>query len=232
MLATVINIVLVLIGGTLGLIFKNKINENFSKAIVTALALCVLVIGVQSAITTTNMPVVIISMVIGTALGELLKIEDKIYGCGDKLKERFGGKDSSTFTDGFLSASLLFCVGSMTVMGSMEAGINGDYSIIISKSIIDGITAISLAATLGVGVLFSALFILVYQGGITLISMYAGQFMSPLMINEMSAVGGLLIIALSINMMGIKKIRAGNMLPAIFIPLVYYPVYDWIMTLI
>jgi uncharacterized membrane protein YqgA involved in biofilm formation len=178
------------------------------------------------------MPVVIISMVIGTALGELLKIEDRIYSVGDKLKEKFGGKDSSTFTDGFLSASLLFCVGSMTVMGSMEAGINGDYSIIISKSIIDGITAISLAATLGVGVLFSALFILVYQGGITLISMYAGQFMSDVMINEMSAVGGLLIIALAINMMGIKKIRAGNMLPAIFIPLVYYPVYDWIMTLI
>lgn len=232
MLATFINVVLVLIGGTVGLIFKNKINDNFSKAIVTALALCVLVIGVQSAITTTNMTIAIISMVIGTAIGEALKIEDRIYGCGEKLKEKFGGKDSSTFTDGFLSASLLFCVGSMAVMGSMEAGINGDYSIIISKSIIDGVTAISLAATLGVGVLFSSLFVLVYQGGITLIAMYAGKFMTPLMINEMSAIGGILIIALAINMLGIKKIRAGNMLPAIFIPLIYYPLYDWIINIL
>jgi uncharacterized membrane protein YqgA involved in biofilm formation len=232
MLATLINIVLVLIGGTAGLIFKNKINENFSKAIVTALALCVLVIGIQSAVATSNMILVIISMVIGTAIGEALKIEDRIYGVGERLKKKFSKSDANTFADGFLSASLLFCVGSMAVMGSMEAGINGDYSIIISKSIIDGVTAISLAATLGVGVLFSSLFVLVYQGGITLIAMYAGEFMTPVMINEMSAVGGLLIIALAINMMGIKKIRAGNMLPAIFIPLVYYPLYDWIITLL
>lgn len=222
MTATFINVILVIAGSLIGLLCKNKITENFSKSIVTGLALCVLVIGIQSAVQTQNMTLVIISMVIGILIGEAIKIEDRIYGFGEKLKSKFSKGDTSDFAEGFLSASLLFCVGSMSVMGSMEAGINGDYSIIISKSVIDGITAISLAATLGIGVMFSALFVLVYQGTITLISMYAGNFMSEIMINEMSAVGGLLIIALSINMMGIKKIRAGNMLPAIFVPIIYY----------
>ncbi len=226
MTATFINVILVIAGSLIGLVFKNRINENFSKAIVTGLALCVLTIGIQSAVQTQNMTLVIISMVIGIFIGEALKIEDRIYGIGDKLKSKFSKGDTSNFAEGFLSASLLFCVGSMAIMGSMEAGINHDYSIIISKSVIDGITAISLAATLGIGVMFSAVFVLVYQGAITIIAMYAGNFMSEVMINEMSAVGGLLIIALAINMLGIKKIRAGNMLPAIFVPLVYYPLLN------
>lgn len=232
MIATVINVVLVIIGSLIGLIFKNRINENFSKAIVTGLALCVLVIGIQSAIQTQNMTLVIISMVIGITLGEALDIEGKLYGIGDKLKNKFGGKDdSSTFAEGFLSASLLFCIGSMAIMGSMEAGINKDYSILISKSIIDGVTAISLAAALGIGVLFSIIIVFLYQGAFTVIATFAGNFMSEIMINEMSAVGGVLIIALAVNMLGIKKIRVGNMLPAVFVPLLYYPLSNLITSI-
>lgn len=231
MIATIINVILVIAGSLIGLVFKNRISENLSKAIVTGLALCVLIIGIQSAVQTQNMTLVIISMVIGIFIGESLKIEDRIYIVGDKLKSKFNKGNTGNFAEGFLSASLLFCVGSMAIMGSMEAGINHNYSIIISKSVIDGITAISLAATLGIGVMFSAAFVLVYQGAITIIAMYAGNFMSEIMINEMSAVGGLLIIALAINMMGIKKIRAGNMLPAIFVPLVYYPLYNLITSI-
>ncbi len=232
MIATVINVILVVVGSLIGLVFKNKINENFSKAIVTGLALCVLVIGIQSAIQTQNMTLVIISIVIGIALGEALDIEGKLYGIGDKLKNKFGDKDdSSTFSEGFLSASLLFCIGSMAIMGSMEAGINKDYSILISKSIIDGVTAISLAAALGIGVLFSIIIVFLYQGAITIIATFAGNFMSDIMINEMSAVGGVLIIALAVNMLGIKKIRVGNMLPAIFVPLAYYPLANLITSI-
>lgn len=232
MIATIINVILVVIGSVTGLVFKNKINENFSKAIVTGLALCVLVIGIQSAVETQNMTLVIISMVIGIALGEALDIEGKLYGMGDKLKGKFGNKDDSgTFAEGFLSASLLFCIGSMAIMGAMEAGINKDYSILISKSVIDGVTSISLAATLGIGVLFSIIVVFLYQGAITVIATFAGNFMSEIMINEMSAVGGVLIMALAINMLGIKKIRVGNMLPAIFIPLIYYPLYEWIASI-
>ena len=233
MTATFINMALVLLGGAIGLIFKNKINENFSKSLVCALGLCVLVIGIQSAVKTENMILVIISIIIGTLTGEYLNIEGRLYGLGESLKNKFGkGESSKTFAEGFLSSSLLFCVGSMAVMGSMEAGINGDYSIIISKSIIDGITAISLAAALGMGVLFSAFAILIYQGGITIISMYLGSFMSPVMITEMSAVGGILIIALSLNMLGIAKTKPGNMLPAILVPIIYYPLSNWILSLI
>lgn len=233
MIATIINVILVALGSAAGLAFKNKINENFSQAIVTGLALCVLVIGIQSAVQTENMTLIIISMVIGITIGEALDIEGRLYNMGEKLKSRLGGKDSSgTFAEGFLSASLLFCIGSMAIMGSMEAGINKDYSILISKSIIDGVTAISLAAALGVGVLFSVIIVFLYQGAITIIATFAGNFMSPIMINEMSAAGGVLIIALAVNMLGIKKIRVGNMLPAIFIPLVYYPLQDWIVSLL
>lgn len=231
MIATFINMVLVLIGGTIGVVFKNRISEKFSQSLVCVLGLCVLVIGIQSAVKTENMILVIISIIIGTLLGEWLNIEGHLYGLGESLKNKFGkGESSKTFAEGFLSSSLLFCVGSMAVMGSMEAGINSDYSIIISKSIIDGITAISLAATLGVGVLFSAFAILIYQGSITIISMYLGAFMSPVMITEMSAVGGILIIALALNMLEIRKTKPGNMLPAILVPVIYYPLANWILT--
>ena len=231
MIATFINMVLVLIGGTIGLVFKNRISEKISQSLVCVLGLCVLVIGIQSAVKTENMILVIISIIIGTLLGEWLNIEGHLYSLGESLKNKFGkGESSKTFAEGFLSSSLLFCVGSMAVMGSMEAGINSDYSIIISKSIIDGITAISLAATLGVGVLFSAFAILIYQGSITIISMYLGSFMSPVMITEMSAVGGILIIALALNMLEIRKTKPGNMLPAILVPVIYYPLANWILT--
>jgi len=235
MIAAVINAFLVLLGGIVGLVFKSRITEKHSSAIITGLGLCVSVIGIMSAIGSKNLLCVIISIVFGIIFGELLGIEDRLDNIGNAIKTRFmKGRDAGRFTEGFMSATLLFCVGSMAIMGSMEAGINNDYSIILSKSVIDCVTAVTFAAAMGVGVCFSAFGVLLYQGLLTMIFIWVGPFLPEAIITEMSAVGGLLIIGLSINMLGLsgeKRVKVGNMLPAIFFPLIYIPVADWIATL-
>jgi len=232
MIASVINAVLIFVGSALGLIFKSRIKEEYSKAIITGLGLCVLLIGISSAVGTNNMLCVIICMVIGIIIGELLRIEDRLDNLGERLKQRFmKGRDGGRFNEGFMGATLIFCVGSMAVMGSIEAGINHNYSIILSKSVIDCVTAVTLAAALGVGVVFSGFTVLIYQGLITLLAMWVGPVLPEATVTEMSAVGGLLIIALAVNMLGLagdRKLRVGNMLPAVFLPIGYIPLENWI----
>ncbi len=232
MIACVINAVLVLLGSAVGLLFKSKIKESWSKAIMLALGLCVLLIGVSGAIKTQNMLCVILSMVIGTVIGELLRIEDALDRLGETLKRRLmKGRESGRFTEGFMTAALMFCVGSMAVVGSMEAGINHDYSTILSKSALDCVTSVTLAAAMGVGVAFSAVGVLVYQGALTLLFIFIGDFLPAATVTEMSATGSLLIIALGLNMLGAtgeKRIRAGNMLPAMFLPIGLLPLMNWL----
>ena len=226
MLATVINAVLILAGSALGVLFKNRIPTRFNAILTHALGLCVLGIGIVSAIGTENTLCVIVCMVLGTILGEALRIEDRLDGAGELLRKRLtGGGDSSRFTEGFVTASVLFCVGSMAIMGSMEAGIQGKYDILISKGVIDGVTAITLASAMGVGVAFSSLPLILYQGGLTLLFAQAGPFLDSAAVTEMSAVGGTIIMGIAVNMLGLgkSKIRVGNMLPAIFLPLAYLP---------
>lgn len=232
MIACVINAVLVLLGSAVGLLFKSRIKESWSRAIMVALGLCVLLIGVSGAIKTQNVLCVILSMVIGTILGELLRIEDRLDALGDALKRRLmKGRESGRFTEGFMTASLMFCVGSMAIVGSMEAGISHNYSTILSKSVLDCVTAVTLAAAMGIGVAFSAAAVLVYQGLLTLLFIFIGDFLPGATVTEMSATGSLLIIALGLNMLGAtgeKRIRAGNMLPAVFLPIALLPLMRWI----
>ena len=226
MLATVINAVLILAGSALGVQFKNRIPARFNAILTHALGLCVLGIGIVSAIGTENTLCVIVCMVLGTILGEALRIEDRLDGAGELLRKRLaGGGDGSRFTEGFVTASVLFCVGSMAIMGSMEAGIQGKYDILISKGVIDGVTAITLASAMGVGVAFSSLPLILYQGGLTLLFAQVGPFLDSAAVTEMSAVGGTIIMGIAVNMLGLgkSKIRVGNMLPAIFLPLAYLP---------
>ncbi len=232
MLATVINCLLILIGSALGLLLKGKLPQRFLDVLVQALGLCVLSIGISSAISTKNTLCVVVCLALGTILGEAVNIEKHLDNLGNKLRKRVekNGGENSTFTEGFVTASLLFCVGAMAIVGSIEAGINGDYSILVSKSVIDGITAVSLATALGVGVAFSAAPILVYQGGITLLAGLVGGFLQEAVITEMSAVGGCIIIGIGLNMLKLPKkpLRVGNMLPAIFLPLAYLPLAEFL----
>lgn len=231
MLATVINAALILAGSMIGLMFKNKISTKLTGTITQGLALCVVFIGVSSAIQTADTMCMIISMVFGILIGETVDIEKRLDCMGEFLQSRFSKNgETGRFTEGFVTASLLYCVGSMAVMGALRAGIYGDYSVLISKGVLDGITSISFAAAMGVGVAFSVIPILLYQGSLTLIFATLGPVLEQAVVTEMSAVGGAVIFAIGLNMLdlGKMKIKVGNMLPAIFMPIVYLPISSFL----
>ena len=231
-IATFINVALILLGSCLGLLFRNRIKPRFASGLTAALGLCVLGIGISSMNSTADTLCVIVCMVVGTLLGEAVDIERRMEGAGELLRRRLvrGQGGGSRFVEGFVNATVLFCVGAMAINGAMAAGMQGDYSILISKSVIDGVTAVTFAAAMGVGVAFSALPILVYEGGMTLIFGAVGQGIDPAIVTEMCAVGGTIIVGIGLNMLGLprEKLRVGNMLPAIFLPLAYVPLSSWL----
>lgn len=234
MLATWINAGLILLGSLLGICLKNRISQRFNTILMHALGLCVLGIGVSSAVKSQNTLCVIVCMVAGTLLGEALRLEDRLDSAGELLRRRLAGKvGTGRFTEGFVTASVLFCVGSMAIMGAMDAGIRGDYSILISKGVIDGVTSLSFASAMGAGVAFSVIPLVVYQGGLTLLFGKVGLLLGADVIREMNAVGGTIIVGIAINMLGLgrAKLRVGNMLPAIFLPLIYLPLAGWLAAL-
>lgn len=228
--ATVVNVVLVVLGSVLGLLFKNWIRPRSMEAVTAVLGLCVAGIGISGMVAAEDMLCVIVCLVLGTVLGEAVNIELRLERLGDWVRERLIRDGSSRFTEGFVTASLLYCVGAMAITGSIEAGLHGSYATLLSKGVIDGVTAISFAATMGIGVAFSALPILLYQGGITLLAAQVGPWLSPAVINGMSSVGGVLILALALNLLELspRRLRVGNMLPAIFLPALYVPLAQWL----
>jgi len=231
MLATIINVFLVLAGSAAGLLFKNLISEKLMAILTQALGLCVLGIGISNVLGTQDMLCVIVCMVLGTVLGNAVDIERRLEGAGDLLRARFAkGEGGGRFTEGFVNASLLFCVGAMAITGSIEAGLNHNYEIIVSKGVIDGVTSISFAATMGIGTAFSAIPLLIYQGGITLLAGWLGPCLPEAVITEMTAAGGALIVGIAINMLGLGKerVKVGNMLPAMFLPIAYIPLAQWL----
>ena len=226
MIACIVNAAVVILGGLLGLLLGGRLKENHTKTIVNGLGLCTIVIGITSAIVTTNILIVILCLVLGTAVGEALKIEHRLDNLGDWLKAKVAKNGGGRFTEGFVTASLLFCVGSMAIMGSFDAGLRGDYNTIFAKSALDAIMAVTFAATMGVGVLFSSCTILLYQGALTLLAVFVEPYLSAEVIVEMSAVGGIMIIGTGMNILGLTKerIKVGNMLPAIILPVVWFAV--------
>lgn len=229
MLGTIINAALVLAGGAAGLIFKRLISEAMIAAITRALGLCVLCIGIQGAVGTENALCVIVCMVGGTAIGHALRIESRLERGGELLRGRLSG-GGSRFTEAFVSTSLVFCVGAMAITGSLQAGMDHNYTILISKGAIDCVTAVSFAAAMGPGVLFSVIPLVLYQGVLTLLAGQLGPLLPAAVVNEMSAVGGVLITAIGIDMLGLGKerMRVGNMLPAAFLPIAYIPLANWL----
>lgn len=230
MLGTVVNAIAVIVGGTAGFFLKKGIPERYKEAIMQAVGLSVLVIGLLGALKTDNILLMVFSMVIGVIIGEAAKIEDKLESLGKRLEDRFGDKEGG-IVKGFVTGSLIYCIGAMAVMGALESGLTGNHEILFTKSLLDGITAVVFASTLGIGVVFSSIAIFIYQGLITVMAAFIKPFLAEYVIREMSAVGGLLIMAISFNIMEIKKIRVGNMLPAIFIPVFYYILKPYVLKL-
>jgi len=193
------------------------------------LGLTVLLIGIRGAIATADMMCVIVSMVIGIAIGELINIENRLERLGDFTRRKLGASPlanaiGETFTEGFVTASLLYCTGAMAIVGSMEGGLYGSHSTLLAKALLDGITSMFFASTLGIGVLFSAIPVFAYQGLIVMTARFVAPLLTDEIIREMSAVGGLLIAAIGLNLTQVGKLRAGNMIPATFIPLIYLPI--------
>lgn len=235
MLGPVINTITVLIGGILGTLFGNAIKEKYSSAIIVAIGLMTFVLGIQFAIQTSDILIVMVCLVFGTLIGVALGLDDKMENAADNIKKRLKGTRfaQGRFADAFVTTTILFCVGTMTVVGSIKSGLEHDYSILITKSIMDCISATIFSSALGAGVLLSAISVLVIEGGIALLAGLCAPILTPEVVTEMSAVGGAMFIGLSINLIGIseKKIKVGDMLPAIFLPIIYIPVANWITSL-
>ncbi len=224
-----INVGAVIIGSLIGLVFKKGIPEKYSRAITVAIGLCVVFIGISGALRTENGigadPLILIfAMILGIVIGELLKIDDRLNSLGNKLEKRFSKNSSGDFAKGFVNATLLFCVGAMAITGSMESALENDHGTLIAKSVLDGINSVVFAANMGIGVIFSSVAILIYQGGIAVLTYFLGSaFLTPQMNLHLIATGSLVIMALGFNMLGITKIKVANFLPSIFIaPLIAF----------
>ncbi len=222
MIGVLINSLAIVAGGLLGSRLRGGIPEKLKATINHALALCVLIIGIAGAVKTQNMMLMIISMVIGSLAGEALRLEDRLDRLGQWAQRRLAKEDAG-FSQGFITATLMFCVGSMAVVGSLEAGLMNKADTLLAKAMLDGVASVIFASSLGAGVMLSALPLLVYQGGIALLALLLGNFLPEAAILEVSATGSLLIIGLGFNMLGATKqrIRVGNMLPAILLPALY-----------
>lgn len=229
MLGTIVNALAILGGSLLGLLFSKGIADNYKEIILSGVGLSVLLIGVKSALVSNDLMVVIFSVIIGALLGEWWQIEKKLETLGAFLEKKVTTKSSDTksFARGFVTASLVFCVGSMAIVGSLESGLTGNHQTLFAKSVLDGVTSVIFASAMGLGVMFSAAAVFLYQGLITVTAVFMKSFLVPETIAQMTSVGGLLIMAIGMNMLKITTIRVGNLLPAIFLPLVYFAFRQW-----
>ena len=218
MLSVIVNTIAVLLGSLIGLVCRKGISEKYQSAIMLAIGICTTFIGFQGALKGENILVAILSMVVGVAVGTGLDLNGKMNGLAGKVEARFSkGNDKGNFAQGLVTAFLLWCIGAMTIVGSLEAGISHNYEMIYTKSLLDFISSMMLASSLGVGVIFAAVPLFLFQGAIVLLSGLLEPLLSTSMINEITCVGSLIIFALGLNLMGITKTKVADFLPAIFL---------------
>ena len=218
MQGTLVNVAAVVVGSLVGRQVGQLLSARLRQTIMAGLGLAVLLIGLQLALQGQQIMIVIGSLIFGGLLGELIGIEKRLEQFGVHLQERFSG--NGPIAEGFVTASLLFCVGAMAIMGALQDGLGDRPTILYAKAALDGVAAIALTSTLGIGVLFSALSLLLYQGAITLAAGLAKLVLTDPVITEMNAVGGLLIVAIAIDLLGIKRLPVGNLLPSIFVAVI------------
>jgi Uncharacterized membrane protein, possible Na+ channel or pump len=222
MLATVINALAVIAGSLIGLLFKKGLPKRYETAVYTAAGITTIVIGIQMALKTSHVLAFALALILGGVVGTALHIEDAVLRLGERLKNRFArGDQSGTFALGFLSGSILFCTGAMAIIGSFKAGTEGDYSIILTKSILDGSLSIVFASTMGIGVAFSSLTVLVYQGLLTLLSIWIKSYVSELLLAELTGIGGALVMMIGLGLLDIKKLKTGDFLPALLFTILF-----------
>lgn len=215
---TLVNVVLVLIGGSIGLFLKKGLSERFSNLIMDALALVTIVIGITFATASENILIVIVSLVIGALVGEAINLDQQLNQLGKLVRNKVKSH-SGNIGEAFVTATLLFCVGSMAIMGALDSGLKGNHTVLYTKAIMDGISALIFASSMGIGVLLSVVPIFIYQGSITLLASWIEPYLTQGMMTEMNAVGGVILIGLGISILGIKEIKVSNLLPALIVPM-------------
>lgn len=231
-LGTIVNTAAVIVGGIAGTLVKSGLGKKYKDIVMQAIGLSVIIIGISGALQgiyqvtqagqldRQYITIMIISLVVGGIVGELTGIEDKLDRLGKWFQNRFS-KGNGSFSDGFVTASLVFCVGAMAIVGSLEDGLSGDTATLFAKSVLDGVAALIFASTLGIGVAFAAVPVLLYQGSITLLAGVLKPWLTGVVVSQISVTGGVLIMAIGLNLLGIIKVKVGNLLPAVFVPIIY-----------
>lgn len=231
-----VNFLLVIIGALIGMAFKRGLSDKMADTLMKGLGLCTLFLGISGSLVGENSMILILSMVIGALIGEGIDLEDKLNRFGEWIESRFGkkkvptdsklvesaegiGKKETSLAEGFVTASLLFGVGAMAIVGSLQSGMSGNHEILISKSILDFVAAIIFSSTMGVGVALAGGLVFVYEGSLTLLAEVIAPYLSDSVINEMSCVGSVIIIGLALNMLGVTKLKVMNYVPAVFVPI-------------
>lgn len=222
MLGTIVNTIAVIIGATIGMLLKKGLSDKMADTLMKGLGLCTLFLGISGSLEGQNSLILIISMVVGALIGEGVDLDDKLNRFGKYIEGKFKSEDGKTVSiaEGFVTASLLFCVGAMTIVGSLQSGLQGNHEMLFNKSMLDFVAAIIFSSSLGIGVLLSAAFVFTYQGAITLLAQWVAPFLSDVVIAEMTCVGSVIIIGLALNMLGITKLKVMNYVPAIFVPII------------
>ena len=222
MVGTVVNAVSIVVGTLIGLVLKNGLPEKMSDTLMKGLGLCTMYIGITGALRGENTLILIVSMIIGTIIGEAVDLDARLMHLSESIQRRFSknGEGGGTLAEGFVTASLLFCVGAMAIVGSLQSGLEGNHMVIYNKSVLDFVAAIIYASTLGIGVGLSAIAVFLYQGTIVLLASFLAPFLTDGAVNEMCCVGSVILIGLALNMLGVTKLKVMNYVPAIFVPIV------------
>ena len=220
MLGTFANVAAIVVGGLIGALLKNGLSAKISDTVLKGLALCVLLVGIINALKVSNLLFVFIAVVIGAIIGEWLDLDQKLKALGDGIAAKLKGRGGKV-SEGFVTGSLLYCVGAMAIVGSLESGLSGNHQTLYVKALLDGVVAIIFASTLGIGIVLSAFSVLLYQGAITLAAASLQPLLSEATKADMTSIGGLLIIGLGLNMLEQHNIKVANLLPAVFLPLLY-----------
>lgn len=234
MIGVIANAISVIIGATVGLLAKKAIPESWNTIIMKGMGLISLYIGIRGIFDGENTLVMIFSMVVGAIIGESADIDGRFNSLADRIEKKLDsrGNGESNFAQGFVTSSLLFCVGAMTVVGSLNAGLKGDLTLLLTKTIMDGVSAVMFAASMGIGVLFAAVPVIVIEGGIVLIAGLVEPFLQTAVVNEMTCVGSILIMSIGFNLALDSKLKVLNYMPALFLPIVFCPLYDFVAGLI
>lgn len=227
MFGVVVNTIAIIIGTLIGILFKKGLPDRIKTTVIQGIGLAVLLIGGKMAIETKNSIIIISSLVFGGIIGELINIENRLADLGKRMESNFNSGSDGEFTKAFVTSSLIYCVGAMAIMGALESGLRGDNQILFAKSMLDGISAIVFASSMGLGVAASALPVFIYEGMIAISAGVLQGILSTPVVNEMSATGGLLIVGIGINLLNIKEIKVGNLLPAIFMAIIFTDIFSY-----